>query len=105
MHQQNHASPKKGNLKNEIARFRTLRPRNLAISNPPVRQKLTRAQCLRNCSRTTIQAVISIGGHAALCPPYTLTMRGEITAKSDSRTAWSARAADWQKTPPACSPP
>src|SRR3981081_677608 len=44
---------KKGNLKNEIARFCTRSPRNPAISNPPVSQKLTHAQWLRNCSRTT----------------------------------------------------
>jgi transposase len=30
---------KKGNLKNEIASFRCLRPRNLAISKPPVPRK------------------------------------------------------------------
>src|ERR1700688_1254433 len=41
------------NPENEIASLRGLRPRNLAISNPPISQKPTRAQWLKKCSRTT----------------------------------------------------
>jgi TPR repeat protein len=45
--------PIRGNRENEIARFRGLRPPNLAISNPAPPQKQTRVQSLRSCSRAT----------------------------------------------------
>jgi hypothetical protein len=41
------------NLENEIARFRALKPENLAISNAPVRRKTNLDQWPSHCSRTT----------------------------------------------------
>jgi hypothetical protein len=52
MRQENHASPKRG-IKNEIVRFCAPSRQNPAISKPPLSQKLTHAQWLRNCSRMT----------------------------------------------------
>jgi hypothetical protein len=43
----------KRKLKNEIARFRAIKRRNLAISSLPVRQKQIHDQCANLCSRTT----------------------------------------------------
>src|SRR5262245_54642318 len=43
----------KGNPKNQIARFRALKPENLAISKPPAAQKMTLSQALSCCSRAT----------------------------------------------------
>jgi Beta-lactamase len=47
----------KAESKNEIARFCSLRPQNLAISNPPIRRKQTLPQRLGHCSRTTFDCL------------------------------------------------
>jgi hypothetical protein len=49
----NHCSSQKGIAKNQIASFRHLKPRNLAISNPPRSGKSSRNQSLKPSSRAT----------------------------------------------------